>query len=233
MAWPSKMHCMADLSLHCDQFPKAPFVDITDSWNFLQIVLADIVLSGDNALIIGMAAAGLAPELRKKAIIFGMAAAAILRIIFAIFATYLLEVQGLLFMGGLLLIWVCWRLLGEIREQIAARAAEAQEEAEEGGYKGAPRRTLGQALLSITVADVSMSIDNVLAVAAIARENTTLLVFGLVLAIALMGFAASIIVKLLTRFPLISWAGLAVLCYVAARMLSEGWPDAAALAGLA
>lgn len=208
-------------------------MDITDSWNFLQIVLADIVLSGDNALIIGMAAAGLAPELRKKAIIFGMAAAAILRIIFAIFATYLLEVQGLLFMGGLLLIWVCWRLLGEIREQIAARAAEAQEEAEEGGYKGAPRRTLGQALLSITVADVSMSIDNVLAVAAIARENTTLLVFGLVLAIALMGFAASIIVKLLTRFPLISWAGLAVLCYVAARMLYEGWPDAAALAGLA
>ena len=208
-------------------------MDIGSIWDFAQIVLADIVLSGDNALIIWLAAAGLAPELRKKAIMFGMAAAAILRIIFAIFATYLLEVQGLLFLGGLLLIWVCWRLYGEIRDQMAERAAEAQEEAEEGGYEGPPRRTLGQALLSITVADVSMSIDNVLAVAAIARENTTLLVFGLALAIALMGFAASIIVKLLTRFPLISWAGLLVLIYVAGRMLYEGWPDVAAMIGLA
>ncbi len=208
-------------------------MELGHAWNFLQIVLADIVLSGDNALIIGMAAAGLAPELRKRAIIFGMAAAAVLRIIFAVFATYLLEIQGLLFLGGLLLVWVCWRLFGEIRDQIAERAAEAQEEAEEGGYKGAPRRTIGQALLSITVADVSMSIDNVLAVAAIARENTLLLVFGLALAIALMGFAASIIVKVLTRYPLISWAGLAVLCYVAGRMLFEGWPDVASMAGLA
>jgi len=208
-------------------------MELGHAWNFLQIVLADIVLSGDNALIIGMAAAGLAPELRKRAIIFGMAAAAVLRIIFAVFATYLLEIQGLLFLGGLLLVWVCWRLFGEIRDQIAERAAEAQEEAEEGGYKGAPRRTIGQALLSITVADVSMSIDNVLAVAAIARENTVLLVFGLALAIALMGFAASIIVKVLTRYPLISWAGLAVLCYVAGRMLFEGWPDVASMAGLA
>ena len=105
-------------------------MELGHAWNFLQIVLADIVLSGDNALIIGMAAAGLAPELRKRAIIFGMAAAAVLRIIFAIFATYLLEIQGLLFLGGLLLVWVCWRLLGEIRDQIAERAAEAQEEAE-------------------------------------------------------------------------------------------------------
>jgi YjbE family integral membrane protein len=208
-------------------------MELGHAWNFLQIVLADIVLSGDNALIIGMAAAGLAPELRKRAIIFGMAAAAVLRIIFAVFATYLLEIQGLLFLGGLLLVWVCWRLFGEIRDQIAERAAEAQEEAEEGGYKGAPRRTIGQALLSITVADVSMSIDNVLAVAAIARENTVLLVFGLALAIALMGFAASIIVKVLTRYPLISWAGLAVLCYVAGRMLFEGWPDVASMVGLA
>ena len=208
-------------------------MELGHAWDFLQIVLADIVLSGDNALIIGMAAAGLAPELRKRAIIFGMAAAAVLRIIFAIFATYLLEIQGLLFLGGLLLVWVCWRLYGEIRDQIAERAAEAQEEAEEGGYQGAPRRTIGQALLSITIADVSMSIDNVLAVAAIARENTTLLVFGLALAIALMGFAASIIVKVLTRYPVISWAGLAVLCYVAGRMLFEGWPDVAAMAGFA
>ncbi len=205
-------------------------MDITTLSNFLQIVLADIVLSADNALIIGMAASSLSPELRRKAILFGMAAAAGLRIIFAIFATYLLAVPGLLFAGGLLLVWVCWRLLAEIREHVPGRATAAQTEADEGGYRGPPRRTVGQALVSITIADVSMSIDNVLAVAAIARENTTLLVFGLVLAIALMGFCATIIVKLLTKFPMISWLGLLVLVYVAGRMLFDGWPDVAALA---
>ncbi len=205
-------------------------MDITTISNFFQIVVADIVLSADNALIIGMAASGLSPELRRKAILFGMAAAAGLRIIFAIFATYLLAVPGLLFVGGLLLVWVCWRLFVEIREQVPGRATEAQTAADEGGYRGPPRRTVGQALLSITIADVSMSIDNVLAVAAIARDNTALLVFGLALAIALMGFCATIIVRLLTRFPMISWLGLLVLVYVAGRMLFDGWPDVAALA---
>ena len=197
--------------------------------DFLQIVLADIVLSADNALIIGMAASSLSPELRRKAILFGMAAAAGLRIIFAIFATYLLTVPGLLFAGGLLLLWVCWRLFVEIREHVPEQATETQSAADEGGYQGPPRRTVGQALLSITIADISMSIDNVLAVAAIARENTTLLVFGLALAIAMMGFCATIIVKLLTRFPIISWLGLIVLIYVSGRMLFEGWQDVPAL----
>lgn len=204
-------------------------MDFVTISNFLQIVLADIVLSADNALIIGMAASSLSPELRRKAILFGMAAAAGLRIIFAIFATYLLGVPGLLFAGGLLLLWVCWRLFVEIREQIPGRATTAQARVEEGGYQGPPRRTLRQALTSIMIADVSMSIDNVLAVAAIARENTALLVFGLALAIALMGFCASIVVRLLTRFPLISWLGLLVLIYVAGRMLFEGWHDVAKL----
>ena len=201
--------------------------------DLFQIIIADIVLSGDNALIIGMAASSLSPELRKKAIFYGMAAAAGLRIVFAIFATYLLAVPGLLFVGGLLLLWVCWRLFGEIREQVAGRAARAQAEAATGGYAGPPRRTLRQALTSILIADVSMSIDNVLAVAAIARHNTMLLVFGLALAIALMGFCATIIVKLLTRYPAISWLGLAVLLYVAGRMLVEGWPEVTRLTGLA
>ena len=193
--------------------------------DFLQIVLADIVLSGDNALIIGMAAASLSPQLRRRAILYGMIMAAVLRIIFAIFATYLLSVPGLLFVGGVLLVWVCWRLYQEIRAQITERAAQTQSAAEHGsGGEGAQKRSLGQALLSITVADLSMSIDNVLAVAAIARENTELLVFGLVLAIALMGFCASVIVRLLTRFPAISWVGLIVLIYVAAQMLWDGWP---------
>ncbi len=201
--------------------------------NYSSIILADIVLSGDNALIIGMAAASLSPELRKKAIFFGMAMAAILRIIFALFATYLLKIQGLLFIGGLLLVWVSWRLYKDIREDMANKAAEAQEEADDGGYQGPPRRTLTSALISITVADVSMSIDNVLAVAAIARGDTTMLVFGLGLAILLMAFAATLIVKLMTRFPWISWLGLFVLLYVSGRMLWDGWPEVAVLAGLA
>ena len=201
--------------------------------DFMSIVIADIVLSGDNALIIGMAAASLSPELRKKAIFFGMAMAAFLRIVFAVFATYLLEIKGLLFIGGLLLLWVSWRLYREIREGIPEHAAEAVEDAQEGGYRGPPRRTLGSALVSITIADVSMSIDNVLAVAAIARDNTSLLVFGLVLAILLMAFCAAIIVKLLTRYPWISWLGLIILIYVSCRMLWEGWPEVAVLAGLA
>ncbi|MCP5083323.1 MAG: YjbE family putative metal transport protein [Alphaproteobacteria bacterium] len=201
--------------------------------NFSSIILADIVLSGDNALIIGMAAASLSPELRKKAILFGMIMAAVLRIIFAIFATYLLAIKGLLFIGGLLLLWVSWRLFNDIREDMAKRATEAQEDIEDGGYQGPPRRTLLSALISITVADVSMSIDNVLAVAAIARDNITLLVFGLALAILLMAFAAAMIVKLMTRFPWISWLGLVVLLYVSGRMLWEGWPEVAVLAGLA
>jgi YjbE family integral membrane protein len=198
--------------------------------DFIQIVLADIVLSGDNALIIGMAAASLSPELRKKAIIYGMVVAAGLRIIFAIFATYLLSIKGLLFLGGVLLLWVSWRLWEEIKLQNAERAAEAQEEE---NYEGPPRRTMVSALISITVADLSMSIDNVLAVAAIARDNTGLLIFGLLLAIALMGFGATMIVRLLTRYHWISYLGLVVLIITALRMLWDGWPEMAVIVGLA
>lgn len=191
---------------------------------FGQIIMADLILSGDNALIIGMAAASLAPELRKKAILFGMVIAALLRIVFAVIATKLLGIPGLLFFGGLLLTWVCWRLYVEIRENIDEKAGHALEEAEnpEAGYTGAPRRSLGSALWSITLADFSMSLDNVLAVAAIADGDTNMLVFGLGLAIVLMAFAATLIMKLLTRFPVISWLGLAVLIYVAGEMLYRG-----------
>ena len=188
------------------------------------IIIADIVLSGDNALIIGMAAAGLAPELRKKAILYGMVVAALLRIIFAVVATKLLGIPGLLLIGAMLLYWVCWTLYKEIKAHTDQRAAEALAVADdpEEGYTGAPKRTLGQALLAITIADVSMSLDNVLAVAAIADGNTNKLVFGLVLAIVLMAFAATMIMKLLTRYPWISWLGLVVLIYVATEMLYRG-----------
>lgn len=186
------------------------------------IIIADLILSGDNALIIGMAAAGLAPELRKKAILYGMVIAAVLRIVFAIVATKLLGIPGLLFVGGLLLIWVCWSLYKDIRAHTDEKAEEALEEAEDGGYQGKPKRTLKQALIAITIADVSMSLDNVLAVAAIADGDETKLVVGLGLAILLMAFAATLIMKLLARYPWISWVGLVVLLYVAFEMLYRG-----------
>jgi len=193
------------------------------------IIVADIVLSGDNALIIGMAAAGLSPELRKKAILFGMVVAAVLRVVFALVATKLLGIPGLLLVGALLLFWVCYGLYREIRTDVGEEAAHALETAEDpaAGYTGKPRRTLAQALWTITVADVSMSIDNVLAVAAIADGNTQTLVFGLGLAILLMAFAATMIMKLLTRFPWISWVGLFVLIYVALEMFYRGIFDPA------
>ena len=190
--------------------------------DFGAIIVADLVLSGDNALIIGMAAAGLAPELRKKAILYGMIVAAVLRIIFAVIATKLLGIPGLLFIGGVLLLWVCYHLYKDIRAHTDAQAEEALEEAAEGGYQGKPKRTLKQALIAITIADVSMSLDNVLADAAIADGDTTKLVFGLGLAIILMAFAATLIMKLLARYPAISWLGLIVLLYVAGEMLYRG-----------
>ena len=196
--------------------------------DFSKIIIADLILSGDNALVIGMAAAGLSPELRKKAIFYGMVIAAVLRILFAIIATTLLGVPGLLFVGSLLLFWVCWRLYREIRLQIDEQAEHAMEMADdlEQGYTGAPRRTMKQALISITIADVSMSLDNVLAVAAIADGDKLMLVFGLGLAILLMAFAATIIMKILTKYPWISWLGLIVLLYVAGEMFVRGTMDA-------
>lgn len=193
-----------------------------------QIIIADLILSGDNALVIGMAAAGLSPELRKKAILYGMIIAAVMRIIFAILATSLLDIPGILFVGALLLFWVCWTLFKEIKAGHAENAEDAMEAADdlEAGYTGAPRRTMFSALVSITIADVSMSLDNVLAVAAIADGNTTTLVFGLGLAIILMAFAATLIMRLLAKYPWISWLGLIVLIYVATEMMYRGIFDA-------
>lgn len=192
--------------------------------DYSKIILLDITLSGDNALIIGMAAASLAPELRKKAILFGMVVAAILRIVFAVVATKLLGIPGLLLVGGLLLTWVCWSFYKEIRENTDEEAAEALETAshDDEGYTGPPRRSLASALWTITLADVSMSIDNVLAVAAIADGDQTKLVVGLAIAIIAMAFFATLIMKLLTKYPWISWLGLVILIWVAAEMIYKG-----------
>ncbi len=187
-----------------------------------QIIFADIILSGDNALVIGMAAAGLSPELRKKAIFMGMALAAGLRIFFAAIASYLIAIPGILFFGGCLLAWVCWRFYKELREHHAEKAEEALTAK---GYQGSPRRQLWQAMVTITIADVSMSIDNVLAVAAIARDNTTMLVFGLALAILFMAFFATMIMKIMSKYPWLSYAGLAFLIFLTGSMLYDGWPE--------
>ena len=189
-----------------------------------QIIIADLILSGDNALIIGMAAAGLAPDLRKRAILYGMIIAAVLRVLFAVVATSLLEIPGILFIGSVLLFWVCLRLFQEIRgdiDQHAHQGASVTATADTNTQK----RTLGAAMVSITIADVSMSLDNVLAVAAIADGDRQILIFGLALAILLMAFAATIIMKLLTQYPWISWIGLIVLVYVAGEMMYRGFFD--------
>ena len=191
-----------------------------------QIVIADLILSGDNALIIGMAAAGLAPEMRKRAILYGMVIAAVLRIVFAVVATTLLGIPGILFIGSLLLFWVCWRLFQEVRAGLDNGSDNAIEAGNTGqGNPATQRKTLATALISITIADVSMSLDNVLAVAAIANGDRQILIFGLGLAILLMAFAATIIMKLLTKYPWISWLGLIVLVYVASEMLYRGFFD--------
>ncbi|MEO1397631.1 MAG: YjbE family putative metal transport protein [Pseudomonadota bacterium] len=193
-------------------------------FDYSSIIIADIVLSGDNALVIGMAAAGLSPELRKKAIIFGMVVAAVLRVVFALIATKLLGIPGILLIGALLLFYVCWGLYSEIRVKVDEEAVYALEDADDPtkGYTGAPRRSVASALWTITLADVSMSIDNVLAVAAIADGDETKLVVGLAIAIIAMACFATLIMKMLTRYPWISWLGLFVLIYVAGKMFYEG-----------
>ncbi len=195
--------------------------------DFTQIIIADLILSGDNALIIGMAAAGLPPKLRKTAIFYGMVIAAVLRIIFAVIATKLLAIPGILFFGSVLLFWVCWRLFVEIRIS-SEEQSEAMQVSDGTAVEASDKinkKTLFSALVSITIADVSMSLDNVLAVAAIADGDTKMLVFGLGLAIILMAFAATLIMRLLTSYPWISWLGLAVLIYVASEMLFRGFFD--------
>jgi len=182
-----------------------------------QIIFADIILSGDNALVIGMAAAGLSPELRRRAIVFGMAMAAGLRIFFAVIASFLLGIKGILLIGGGLLAWVCWRFYQDLKEfnsGTIATTAQADDTQRPN--------TIGRALITILIADVSMSIDNIVAVAAIARDNTTLLVFGLALAITFMAFFASMIMRIMVRYRWLSYLGLFFLIYLAGTMIHDG-----------
>ena len=185
-----------------------------------QVILADIFLSGDNAIIIGMAAAGLSEKFRKRVIFWGLALAAGFRIIFAAIASFLIQIPGILIFGGLLLAFVCWRFFKEIRHAGQKTDPEIKSHLSE---KLTEKQQFSQALFTIAVADISMSLDNVVAVAAIAREDTALLVFGLVLAIVLMAFFATIIMRVMTKFPWLSWIGLIFLVYLTIKMLVDGW----------
>ena len=186
---------------------------------FLQIIVIDIVMSGDNAIIIGMAAAGLPPELRKKAIFWGIIGATVLRIFFAVIVVQLLSIIGIKVIGGLLLLWVCWRMWQEIRA--GATVEDIEREAEENAKKGPPK-TLRTAMVNIVVADATMSLDNVLAVAGAARDHLEMLIFGLVLSIALMALTANYIAKLLEKHTWLGYLGLAIIAYVAIQMIWQG-----------
>ena len=191
------------------------------------VIGIDLVLAGDNAIVIGMAAAGLPKDQRKKAILIGVLAATVLRIVFALATTRLMAITGLTLAGGVLLLWVCWKMWRELR---SGHSADAGAEVitgtdldHDGGIaKGAPRKSFAQAAWQIVVADVSMSLDNVLAVAGAAKEHPGVLVFGLALSIALMGFAASFIAGLLQKHRWIAFVGFAIILYVALRMMYEG-----------
>jgi YjbE family integral membrane protein len=183
-----------------------------------QVVVIDLVLAGDNAVIIGLAAAGLPPEQRRRAILVGIAAATAMRIGFAYVAVELLAIVGLVLAGGILLLWVSWKMWRELRASARAKEDAAFDEA------GAPpaRKTFAQAAWQIVLADVSMSLDNVLAVAGAAREHPGVLVVGLLLSIVLMGVAANLIARLLHNHRWIAYVGLAIVLYVACDMIWRG-----------
>jgi YjbE family integral membrane protein len=195
---------------------------------FFQVIMIDLVLAGDNAVVIGLAAAGLPADLRRKAILIGIIAATVLRICFALITTQLLALGGgLLIAGGLLLLWVCWKMYRElsVSPEDEHNATEALADADlnaDGTISGRKKKTLKQAVWQIIIADVSMSLDNVLAVAGASKGHEVALIFGLGLSVLLMGVAASLVAGLLHRYRWIAWLGLVIILYVAIKMVYEG-----------
>src|SRR5689334_6886435 len=201
-----------------------------------QVILMDLVLAGDNAIVVGMAAAGLAKEQRAKAILVGIVMATVLRIVFAVIANKLLLIIGLTLAGGILLLWVCWKFWRELMHDRRRRLQAAKryghklsadelrelEEKEEALPGAPPAKTMRQAVTQIVLADVSMSLDNVLAVAGAAAQHTWVLLVGLLLSVALMGIAAGFIAKLLKRWPWIAYLGLGIILWVALSMIYRG-----------
>ena len=196
----------------------ADFSNLTDPAAlaaFGSVLMIDLVLAGDNAIVVGALAAGLPAEQRRKVSLIGIGAALVLRILFALIVTWLMGVVGLIFAGGLLLLWVSWKFWREIRE------GGNHEQAGEGAIR--PVRSFAGAAWAVAVADVSMSLDNVLAVAGAAREHPGILVVGLLLSVALMGLAANFIARIIDRHRWIAYIGLAVILFVAGKMIYEGW----------
>jgi YjbE family integral membrane protein len=192
---------------------------------FLQVLMIDIVLAGDNAIVVGALAAGLPDDQRKKVIAIGVLAALVLRIVFALAVTWLMGIVGLVLAGGILLLWVAWRMYRDIRGVTHAQSPGSPEILgdENSGVK--PAKSFAAAAWSVALADVSMSLDNVLAVAGAARDHPGILIVGLVVAVALMGVAANFIAQYIERYRWIAWVGLVVILYVAVKMIWEGWHE--------
>lgn len=179
----------------------------------MQVLIIDLVLAGDNAIVVGLAVNGLPPEQRRRAITLGVAVATGMRILFALVTLQLLAIIGLVFAGGILLLWVCWRMLLELRRSPAHHDVVP-----------APK-TMRAAMMQIVIADLSMSLDNVLAVAGAAREHPWVLVLGLMISVVLMGAAASLVARLLDRYRWLAWIGLTIVLYIALKMIWDGSHD--------
>jgi YjbE family integral membrane protein len=187
---------------------------------FFQIVLIDIVLAGDNAIVVGALAAGLPAAQRRKVIMIGVIAALVLRIAFALVVSQLLQIVGLVLAGGILLLWVAWRMYRELRHSQESAGSEEIVGDERSGLR--PARNFAAAAWGVALADVSMSLDNVLAVAGAAKDHPYILIFGLILSVILMGIAANVIARYIERFRWIAWVGLLVILWVALKMIYEG-----------
>jgi YjbE family integral membrane protein len=198
------------------------YIDVAALGALVSVVIIDLTLAGDNAIVVGMAARGLPRVQQQRVILLGIAAATALRIGFALITVQLLEIIGLTLAGGILLLWVAWKMYRELKHQRAA-TAHANDKPD-GDEPGAimPRKSFSQALFQVVLADVSMSLDNVLAVAGTARDHFWVLVTGLVLSVALMGVASTFVARVLDRYHWIAWIGLGIVAAVALRMIYEG-----------
>ena len=192
-------------------------------WAFGQVLMIDIMLAGDNAIVVGALAAGLPAEQRRKVIFIGVIAALVLRILFALIVTQLLQIVGLILIGGLLLLWVAWKMWRDLNHGGESGGSPEIEGDEHSGIK--PAKSFAGAVWAVAVADVSMSLDNVLAVAGAARDHPGILIVGLIFAVALMGIAANVIAKYIERYRWIAYVGLAVILWVAVKMMYDGWVD--------
>ncbi len=203
---------------------------------FVQVLLIDLVLAGDNAIVVGALAAGLPADQRKKVILIGVLAALVLRVIFALMVSWLLGIVGLVLAGGLLLLWVAWKMYRDVSRSEATESPGSPEISGDENTGIPASKTFAAAAWSVAIADVSMSLDNVLAVAGAARDHPGIMIVGLIVAVALMGVAANIIAQYIERYRWIAWVGLAVIVYVAGKMIYEGWhevqPHVMAFAGM-